>query len=82
MSSSGYQSPSVITLDSPSPPTSPLQSCNQTPSRPACMMEIVNNFQAPINMPTTTANIYNSFGSMPFLDLEDSNSANSYYHNF
>lgn len=89
VSSSGYQSPSVITLDSPSPPTSP----NMNANRPACMMDMVSNSyinptQQNINnslasMSNSVANMYNSIGqSMPFLDVDESNGASSYFPNF
>lgn len=87
VSSSGYQSPSVITLDSPSPPTSPMQSCLQNTNRPACMMEIspsLNNYVPPqTNVTTSVPNMYNNIGkSLPYLEVDDSNGANSYFPQF
>lgn len=52
VSSSGYRSPSIITLDSPSPPNSPVQpqrlSCaQQTPVRSSCMMNSTTTATVP-----------------------------------
>ncbi|KAJ3659980.1 hypothetical protein Zmor_011640 [Zophobas morio] len=74
VSSSGYPaSPSIITLDSPSPPRSP-QNEQQTQQLASCMMANQNGTSN--NQPT---NLF-SPGSMPFLDLDnEAASANMNY---
>nr|XP_023024642.1 E3 SUMO-protein ligase PIAS3 [Leptinotarsa decemlineata] len=79
VSSSGYPaSPSVINLDSPSPPRSPqpqagvqqqpLQQQQPPPAQPAsCMLASQTNGNA---KPTATAVPFMSPNSMPFLDLD------------
>lgn len=90
VSSSGYRSPSVINLDSPSPPISPCaqrQDCNQTPIRSSCMMAstppIINYQQAHNNMAASPL-VYNNIGTelSSFLDIDDSNSTNCYFPPF
>lgn len=71
VSSSGYPaSPSVITLDSPSPPRSPIQ--NQPAS---CMMANQNGTSG-----NEAASLF-APGSISFLDLENEARANMNYNN-
>lgn len=68
VSSSGYPaSPSVINLDSSSPPRSPKQNQQQQPS--SCML-------ANMNGTTSQSNSVYAATHMPFLEMENEASAN------